>query len=228
METAPEDKKKAARKATYKRYYEKHKESIKAVKKAYSKIYYERNKESIKPKIKTYRIKNSALIKTKNKKYQEENSEKIKFRSKEYYRKNSKIIKTRSKSYREKNVEDLKIKQNDYVKKRLKTDPIFKMVRNLRRRLLFVLNQQSGKKGIKTLDGIGCTPEFLKNHLEAQFKEDMTWENHGLKGWHVDHIKPCSAFDLNNPEEQKMVNHYTNLQPLWWYENLSKGDKILQ
>jgi hypothetical protein len=26
----------------------------------------------------------------------------------------------------------------------------------------------------------------------------MTWENHGLKTWHIDHIKPLDWFDLKN------------------------------
>ena len=54
----------------------------------------------------------------------------------------------------------------------------------------------------------------------------MTWENHGRYGWHIDHIMPCSSFDLTDPEQQKKCFHYTNLQPLWAHENMSKGAKI--
>ena len=60
-------------------------------------------------------------------------------------------------------------------------------------------------------------------HLEAQFKPGMTWDNYGLKGWHVDHIRPCASFDLRDPEQQRRCFHYTNLQPLWAEENLKKG-----
>jgi len=55
----------------------------------------------------------------------------------------------------------------------------------------------------------------------------MTWENHGFDGWHVDHIKPCTSFDLTDLEQQKQCFHYTNLQPLWKKENFEKRDKIL-
>jgi hypothetical protein len=61
----------------------------------------------------------------------------------------------------------------------------------------------------------------LRAHLEHQFKDGMTWDNHGE--WHIDHIKPCVQFDLTDPEQQKECFHYTNMQPLWAFENQSKG-----
>ena len=69
--------------------------------------------------------------------------------------------------------------------------------------------------------------QTLKQHLESQFKDGMSWNNHGVKGWHIDHIKPCASFDLTDPEEQKKCFHFSNLQPLWWIDNLKKKDKIL-
>jgi len=51
----------------------------------------------------------------------------------------------------------------------------------------------------------------------------MTWENYGI--WHIDHIIPLSSVS----EESKIYDlcYYTNLQPMWGNENLSKGKKIL-
>lgn len=54
----------------------------------------------------------------------------------------------------------------------------------------------------------------------------MAWKNWGVKGWHIDHIKLLASFDLTNKEQFLQAVHYTNLQPLWWYENLLKGAKI--
>ena len=51
----------------------------------------------------------------------------------------------------------------------------------------------------------------------------MTWENYGRNGWEIDHIKPLSKCDLTDPEQFKEVCNYTNLQPLWAEDNLSKG-----
>ena len=67
--------------------------------------------------------------------------------------------------------------------------------------------------------------EELWVHLERQFTQGMTKENHGKYGWHVDHIKPCSSFDLSDIEQQKLCFHYTNLQPLWAKDNIKKSNK---
>jgi hypothetical protein len=97
------------------------------------------------------------------------------------------------------------------------------MMMNLRRRIHHALKYQNVKKSIKTTELLGASKEEVWKHLESQFKEGMTRENNTRKGWHIDHIKPMTSFNLNDPEEQKKCCHYTNLQPLWWWENFSKG-----
>ena len=72
---------------------------------------------------------------------------------------------------------------------------------------------------------IGKKPRELKDYIESKWLPGMTWENYGLYGWHIDHIRPCSSFDLNNPEEIQKINHFSNLQPLWAKDNIAKGDK---
>lgn len=61
-------------------------------------------------------------------------------------------------------------------------------------------------------------------HIEEQFKEGMSWENHGK--WHIDHVVPIK---YNNPtlEEQIERLHYLNLQPLWAEDNKSKGNRFI-
>lgn len=70
---------------------------------------------------------------------------------------------------------------------------------------------------------IGCDIDYLWKHLIAQFTEGMKVENYGE--WHMDHIKPCASFNLEDEEQQRECFHYSNLQPLWAEDNLSKGDR---
>jgi hypothetical protein len=112
----------------------------------------------------------------------------------------------------------------NYYNKRRKTDNNFRLKINLRSRLTKAINSKNKSNNTMVLLGIPNI-EFLWKHLEKTFKKGMTRENYGK--WHVDHIIPCSSFDLSKPEEQSKCFHYSNLQALWAKENLSKNDKIL-
>lgn len=109
-----------------------------------------------------------------------------------------------------------------YSKQKRQTDINYKLRGLIRKRILNAIKHNT--KSASSLELLGCSIEFVKRHLEKQFKKGMSWENHGVKGWHIDHIKPCAKFDLSKPEEQKICFHWSNLQPLWWHENLSKRD----
>jgi len=116
-----------------------------------------------------------------------------------------------------------KIEIRNYGRKRRK-DTYFRLISNLRTRINKALKRK--KKTDHTLILIGCSINKLKDHLESKFLSNMSWNNYGKYGWHVDHIIPCASFDLSNPEEQQKCFHYTNLQPLWEDDNLRKGAKI--
>jgi hypothetical protein len=101
----------------------------------------------------------------------------------------------------------------------------FKLSRNLRTRLKDAIknNQKSGS----AVRDLGCTIPELKLYLESKFQSGMSWDNWSKTGWHIDHIRPLSSFNLTNRKEFLQACHYTNLQPLWAEENIRKGDKIL-
>lgn len=129
-----------------------------------------------------------------------------------------KIKEQRSKSLKEK-----RSLISNKCKQRYHNDILFKLKAVLRSRLNVAL-----KKNLKTgsaVSDLGCSTEKLKKYLESQFKPGMFWDNwgRGNNKWHIDHIKPLSSFDLNDPEEFKRACHYTNLQPLWEIDNLKKG-----
>ena len=72
---------------------------------------------------------------------------------------------------------------------------------------------------------LGCTLDAFRAHIEKQFQPGMTWDNYGKEGWEIDHIIPCSSFDLSIPGSQRVCFNYSNLQPLWHIDNMKKGNK---
>lgn len=97
------------------------------------------------------------------------------------------------------------------------------LLNKLRSRVQAAMKHYSEKKKKHTIEYLGCTLEELRVYLERQFTDVISWENQGA--WHLDHRRPCSSFDFNSEEEIHKCFHYTNLQPLWASENLSKNDK---
>jgi hypothetical protein len=69
---------------------------------------------------------------------------------------------------------------------------------------------------------LGCSIDELKFHLARKFQLGMTMFNYGSV-WHLDHIKPCSSFDLSDPRQQEICFHYSNLMPLFAMQNVIKG-----
>ncbi len=82
---------------------------------------------------------------------------------------------------------------------------------------------RSDRKAAPTSELIGCSIAELRAHLERNFQPGMTWANMGK--WHIDHRKPCARFDLAEPQQQRECFHWSNLQPLWAWQNLSKSDR---
>lgn len=134
-----------------------------------------------------------------------------------YYLKHKDKIKARCKKYRINN----KNKIREYFNNRYKIDSNYRLRGALTRRIWKVLKGVNKSKS--TLELLGCTLKELWQHLESQFKFGMNKENYGK--WHVDHIRPCASFNLTDPLQQAKCFHYTNLQPLWAKDNLSKGAK---
>jgi hypothetical protein len=101
-------------------------------------------------------------------------------------------------------------------------NPLHKLKRLLRDRIKKAIKRTYLEgSGIKNL---GCTVADLKMYLESLFQPGMTWDNYGLRGWHIDHIVPLAS--AKTSDELAKLCHYSNLQPLWWIDNLKKGAKL--
>jgi hypothetical protein len=188
-----------------------------------SKNYRINNPEKYKNSIKKYLEKNPNMTskeRSKNYRKTEEGKNKIKQYRKKYYQKNLDKLRTKRKEYYHENKEKNRLLNNKWKSKKRKEDGFYRLKINLRDRIRDYLKGDIKSK--RTNDIVGLDKVEFKLYIESKFTEGMSWENYGK--WHLDHIKPlCEA---KNYEEVLILNHYTNLQPLWAEDNLRKNRKL--
>ena len=219
-----------------------HKYRLTEERKKYIKEYRLKNKEKIAEQIKMRRLKNEESVKKYMKEYYKKNFERLHKIAKKYYQKNKKKINFQNKKWYYANTERVRQANEIYRigkgkeilaearrkldRKKRKEDPNYRMAKNLRNRLRNALKGLD--KSAKTMKLLGCPIPELWRHLERcpSWEPWMTRENYG-KRWHVDHVQPCSSFNLLDPVQQRKCFHYTNLQPLEAIRNLKKGAKII-
>lgn len=138
-----------------------------------------------------------------------------------YYKENRDRLIKKAKDYVKRNADKRRAYIADWVRNKRRTDPHFRIRNALYSRMYYAAKNQGASKSNKMVVLLGCSIFYFRSHLEKQFRDGMTWENHGPV-WHIDHKKPCSKFNLVDPEQQKECFHFSNLQPLLAKENLSK------
>lgn len=162
--------------------------------------------------------------------YKEQNKQKIQRKHKEWLNNNKDYIYEYNKQYNDKNREQkneitkLWFENNpsyhkEWKRKKHNTDIYYRIKSNLRSRFYNAVIKHFKIQSV--IDLLGCSVEECKKHIEQQFKPEMTWENHG-EIWEIDHIIPCSNFNLTDIEQQKQCFHYTNLQPLFKTSGIAK------
>jgi len=114
-----------------------------------------------------------------------------------------------------------RIYDRNYNTQRKRNDLNYKLRKGLSARIRQALRHQKSHKTSATIKMLGCSIAELKAFLQNKFEDGMTWENYGE--WHVDHIKPCAAFDLTKTDEQNKCFNFSNLQPLWEEDNHTKN-----
>jgi hypothetical protein len=140
-----------------------------------------------------------------------------------YYHRDVEKSRRYLKEWRQKNLETRRKQQREYNQRKRLTDPLFLAKGRLRGRLRKMIQLKKFSKKSKTSDTIGCSWEQLRDYIESQFISRMSWGNRHL--WHIDHIIPLSS--AKTIEELEKLCHYTNLQPLWAADNMSKGSKLV-
>lgn len=213
--------------ANAKRYYQDHKEEI--LRRSCEE--YANNPEYRKEKLlsihRSYQ-KNKAQRQKEKREYHHKNAKRLLPLMKERYINNREERLLASKIYQSK--PENKIRRNQYLRKYHKekypNDIQYRLANIIRARLYIALKSKKTPKIASGVRDIGCSLGELKVYLESLFTEGMTWTNHSLTGWHIDHKKPLALFDLSDKKQFLQAVHYTNLQPLWATKNLSKGKRI--
>lgn len=159
-----------------------------------------------------------ACVLIKNQEYRSANPEYSGLYNKRYYQDNKDSIIANVKSYNNKNKKLIHSRSIEYQKR-----PLVRVRRRLTKRIREALFSVGKRKNHETLALLGCTFDFFKQHIESLFQDGMSWCNYGKGGWELDHIRPCSSFDLTNEDEVKKCFNYTNIQPLWKIDNVIKG-----
>lgn len=111
-----------------------------------------------------------------------------------------------------------RVRNRAYYRK-ISTSKEFKITRFMRDCVRRALSDTLYKK--KSRKDLNYSRDDLINHIQSLFKEGMSWDNYG--DWHIDHIKPISKFINEGNLDVNEVNALSNLQPLWAFDNLSKG-----
>ena len=209
------------------------------------------NPDKVKESSKNWQKNNPNKVKESSKKWKKNNPDKVNENKRNYYKNNPEKIKESNQIWVTNNADKVKNKTLNWVKnnpdkvKEIKTNwrknnpdkikenrrnqrakPEVKICNSVRRRMWDYLNIRNITKKNKTFEIVGCSPQFLKEHLEKQFKEGMSWDNYGFYGWHIDHIIPLSS--EKTEEEIYKLCYYSNLQPLWAQDNWEKSNKILK
>lgn len=182
---------------------------------------YHKKKEIDNERCKKWRENNKELVKTLKKKYYEDNKEKVLQRRREYVQQNPDKVKiwfNENREYRNKY-------GIEYKKNRKETDEVYKALTNFRETLRVYFKKRGGTKNKTAEQILGCTWNEFKEHIEKQFTDQMNWSNHGKYGWHLDHIIPISS--AKTIEDVYRLNHHSNIQPLWWIDNIKKGNKTI-
>ncbi len=153
-----------------------------------------------------------------NLKYKSKFKEELKIKAKVYASKNFKKMSEVKRLCRERK-RDSYLKVYNARQRWKRANDLQTIIRGrLDRRLKKALKLRDAEKCFKTIEMLGCSIEFFISNFESKFKAGMNWKN-----IHIDHIKPCAAFDLSKPEQQKECFNFSNLQPLFACENIEKS-----
>lgn len=152
--------------------------------------------------------------------YKKANKDKISLYNKQYKMNNKNTISNYNKQYNIKNRKSIQNRHTKYLREKRKNDICYKLSVNSRNRIKKLYKGEN-----KTSNLIGCSRNIFIEWINYQLKPDMNFENYG-KIWHMDHVIPCSKFNLLNNFELFKCFNWSNIQPLHSFDNLKKGNRV--
>jgi hypothetical protein len=216
--------------------------------KQYLREYYQAHRAKIKERTRNWGQNNAEAALAYQRNYRQKNAEQVAAYMRDYVKRNAGRIAALAKERYNRNFEQIRLVGREryrrnfvkiaarkiaYQRRCRQTNPVIALLDSCRVRLMQALRGTNYVKAGKTYDLIGCTPKQLREHIESLWTKGMSWENRGFgeDRWHVDHIVPVKYFmkhyDMSKLINQQKCFHYTNLQPLWSIDNLTKGAKML-
>lgn len=111
---------------------------------------------------------------------------------------------------------------NAVRRQKKQTDIAFCLLCNHRNYVYKCLTRFQNKRG-SSESYVGCCLQRLKDWLEFQFDDGMTWDNYGTM-WTVDHVLPLSRFVMTDEEQTTIAFNWTNMRPS--LDNFEKSNKI--
>ena len=163
-------------------------------------------------------------MREKSHRWAKNNKDKVNAFRKEERERDLEVHRARCRKSYHKDIEKSRQRGRDKVRKNQENKTNYHIASMLRGRLYHAV--KDGHKGGSAVTDLGCTIAEFRNYLESKFRYGMSWENWSRDGWHIDHIIPLDSFDLSDKEQLKKACYYTNLQPLWAKDNLSKANKV--
>lgn len=185
-----------------------------------------------------------AIAREKNRAYYAANCDRLKAKSAAWRQANADRCKAVGAAYRKKHGSRLmremlanQVRSDRYYKRqwawqkaRMTQDPCLVVYKRVMAQMCRAMQKHMAGRRVtkqsKIVQLLGCEWLEFISYIESKFQAGMSWENHGRSGWHFDHIRPLSSFDLTDQKQLAEGCHFTNVQPLWAADNVRKGGKV--
>ncbi len=126
------------------------------------------------------------------------------------------------KTYRDTHKDEIRDYERERVAHKYKTDAVFRKRQLITRQLCQTIKSATNVN----VERLNCDKVRFMKWIAYQFKDGWSFEDR--KKWNFDHVIPVTFFDLENPLEEALACHWSNVRPIDPNENRRKSGKILK